>query len=200
MSDEKHPGGHPLKFQSVKELERAIGALFTECEREEDTRVYKHGESFEWPDKDAKTEVRCKECRGLVMDEYGLPTRGCIRVSGELKLKVKPTITGLAIWLDCDKETIRDYRGREEFSAPIKKAYLWVERGYEEELHSDKVQPAKTIFALSNFGWKNPQHIEQKLDVNRDGASALADALLNAHTAPAGNDSRPLNGTTPRGA
>ena len=99
-------------------------------------------------------------------------------MKGELKKQVPYTITGLARALECDKETIRDYRERDEFSAPIKEAYLRVEQRHELNLHRDEVQPAKTIFALSNFGWKNPQHIEQKLTVEKDGAAALASSLL----------------------
>ena len=35
--------GRPLKFESVEELEKRIEAYFKECDREEDTRVFKHG-------------------------------------------------------------------------------------------------------------------------------------------------------------
>jgi hypothetical protein len=174
MSDQKHPGGRPLKFQSVKELESAIDAYFAECEREEDSRVYKHGEQFPWPNQKGDLEERCKDCRRTILDEYALPTRGCILVSGEFKERTRPTITGLSLALDCDKETIREYRERDEFSAPIKRAYLRVEQEHEFNLHDARVPPVKTIFALSNFGWKNPQHIDQTLTVKGDSAAALA--------------------------
>ena len=195
---EKHPGGRPLKFQSVDELQTKIDAYFAECDREEDTRVYKHGDTFDWIE-EAKDGthipvVRCKECRGRILDDYRLPSRGCILVKGERKERTTPTITGLALALGCDKETIREYRERDQFSAPIKNAYLRVEREHELNLHDARVPPAKTIFALSNFGWKNPQHIDQTISVNSDGAAELASRLMSRETVPAANDSRTDNG------
>lgn len=196
MTDDNQPIGRPLKFQSVEELSAKVDAYFAECEREEDTRVFQHGEVFIWKkDEQGHTEERCKECRGEILDKYGLPTTGCILVSGELKVQNRPTISGLALWLDCDKETIREYRGREDFSAPIKNAYLRVEREHELNLHDARVPPAKTIFALSNFGLKNPQHIDHNLNVNRDGAAQLAQGLLGAQNAVAENDPRSDAGT-----
>lgn len=47
----------------------------------------------------------------------------------------KPTITGLALALDCDIDTIKAYSEREEFVRPIKKAYLRVQNGYEKRMH-----------------------------------------------------------------
>lgn len=179
------PGGRPLKFKSAEELEKKIQAYFAECDRVEDTRVFKHGEPFEWKNPKGDIEYRCKECRGEILDKFHLPTRGCMLESGELKEKTRPTISGLALALGCDIETIREYRdeeGREEFSASIKGAYLRVMREHEMNLHDDRVQPAKTIFALSNFGWKNPQHIEQQVTMKKDGAAELSKALLDEGT------------------
>lgn len=70
----------------------------------------------------------------------------------------KPTITGLALHLDCDLETIRDYKERDEFSAPLKKAYLRVQHGYENRMYEGN--PTGAIFALKNFGWKDKQEVE----------------------------------------
>lgn len=47
----------------------------------------------------------------------------------------KPTITGLALALDCEIETIKGYGERDEFSASVKKAYLRVQNGYEKRMH-----------------------------------------------------------------
>lgn len=46
----------------------------------------------------------------------------------------KPTITGLALHLDCDVETIKNYTEKDEFSRPTKKAYLRVQNSYEKRL------------------------------------------------------------------
>jgi len=40
---EKHPGGWPIKFESVAALQERIEAYFKECDREEETRLIKHG-------------------------------------------------------------------------------------------------------------------------------------------------------------
>lgn len=95
----KHPGGRPLKFQSVEELQTRIDDYFNTVPRDE------------W------------------------------------------TWTGLALHLDTSRETLREYREREEFVDPLKKALLKVENGYEIDL-KQKGQTG-TIFALKNFGWKD---------------------------------------------
>jgi len=64
-----------------------------------------------------------------------------------------PTISWLALFLECDVETIRLYKRKDEFSAPIKEAYLRVQRVYEERLHGQNATWA--IFALKNFDWKD---------------------------------------------
>lgn len=63
------------------------------------------------------------------------------------------TWTGLALHLDTTKETLREYKAREDFVAPLKKALLMVENGYETDLK--KHGRSGTIFALKNFDWKD---------------------------------------------
>lgn len=63
------------------------------------------------------------------------------------------TWTGLALHLDTTKETLREYKEREEFVVPLKKALLKVENGYETDLK--KHGRSGTIFALKNFDWKD---------------------------------------------
>lgn len=63
------------------------------------------------------------------------------------------TWTGLSLHLDCEKETLKNYREREEFSVPLKKALLKVENGYEVDLK--KHGRTGSIFALKNFEWKD---------------------------------------------
>lgn len=76
------------------------------------------------------------------------------------------TITGLALALDCDRHTIQDYKERDEFSTPIKRAYLKVENAYEKSLR--KNGRTGDIFALKNFGWKDKteQEITQQTRFN----------------------------------
>lgn len=63
------------------------------------------------------------------------------------------TWTGLALFLDTTKETLREYKEREEFVVPLKKALLRVENGYEKDLK--KHGRSGSIFALKNFDWKD---------------------------------------------
>lgn len=69
-----------------------------------------------------------------------------------------PTISWLALFLECDIETIRLYKRKDEFSAPIKEAYLRVQQVYEERLHWHNATWA--IFALKNFDWKDKQETD----------------------------------------
>jgi len=73
----------------------------------------------------------------------------------------KPTITGLALHLDCDLDTIKNYTERDEFFGPLKKAYLRVQNGYEKRMHEGA--PTGAIFALKNFGWKDKTEVDQNL-------------------------------------
>jgi len=75
------------------------------------------------------------------------------------------TITGLAIALDCDRDTILDYAKKPEFSGTIKKAKIKVENGLELMLIQGRT-PAGVIFNLkNNFGWKDKQEVDLKAEV-----------------------------------
>lgn len=63
------------------------------------------------------------------------------------------TITGLALALDTNRQTLLDYQEKDEFSDTIKKAKLRVENSYELDLK--KSGRTGTIFALKNFNWKD---------------------------------------------
>lgn len=72
------------------------------------------------------------------------------------------TWTGLAIHLGFEsRQSLEDYKDKEGFSYPIKKALLRIERKYEEAMMK---QPAGAIFALKNFGWKDKQEVDQKTE------------------------------------
>ena len=66
----------------------------------------------------------------------------------------RPTISGLALHLGfADKTTLYEYRDRPEFSYPIKKSLLLIEKFLELKLENQSV--AGIIFALKNMGWKD---------------------------------------------
>lgn len=70
------------------------------------------------------------------------------------------TWTGLALYLGFEsRQSLEDYKKKEGFSYPIKKALLKIEEMYEQGLGNRN--PAGSIFALKNFGWKDKQEHEQ---------------------------------------
>lgn len=74
--------------------------------------------------------------------------------------KTNPTWTGLALNLGFEsRQSLQDYKNKPEFSYSIKKALARIEENYEQGLFSRN--PAGSIFALKNFGWKDKQEVEQ---------------------------------------
>lgn len=140
--------GRPLKFKTVEELEEKMNAYFDECDREEDTRIWIHGEELEYED-----ETICIECKGTYIDKYKLPTQGCMVESGEYKRQERYSITGLALALDTTRQTLVDYEEKDEFTDTIKKAKLRVENQYEIALQEKG--RSGDIFALKNFKWQD---------------------------------------------
>lgn len=71
--------------------------------------------------------------------------------------------TGLARYLGFEsRQSLEDYKSKDGFSYPIKKALLQIEEKYENGLFGKN--PAGSIFALKNFGWKDKQEIDQKTE------------------------------------
>jgi len=63
-----------------------------------------------------------------------------------------PTITGLTIYLGFEsRQSFYDYEKKEGFSYTIKRARLFIECEYEEQLQIGNTTGA--IFALKNMGW-----------------------------------------------
>lgn len=64
------------------------------------------------------------------------------------------TVAGLALHLDVDTETVRNYEKRDEFFGTIKKAKQKIEEQLETKLHGNSV--TGIIFNLkNNYGWKD---------------------------------------------
>jgi hypothetical protein len=75
------------------------------------------------------------------------------------RLPEPATITGLALYLGfCSKQSLYDYGEKVEFTYPIKKARLYIENKYEQNLHGNS--PTGSIFALKNMGWKDKTETE----------------------------------------
>lgn len=73
-----------------------------------------------------------------------------------------PTISWLALFLECDIDTIKKYKHKDEFFRPIKEAYLRVQQAYEQRLHWHNATWA--IFALKNFDWKDKTETDHTTD------------------------------------
>jgi len=68
------------------------------------------------------------------------------------------TVAGLALHLDVDTETLRNYDKRDEFFGSLKKAKQRIEVQLETKLHGNNV--TGIIFNLkNNYGWKDRQDI-----------------------------------------
>lgn len=71
-----------------------------------------------------------------------------------------PTITGLAYYLGFEsRQSFYDYEERAEFSYTVKRARLFIEVEYEEQLQHGNTVGA--IFALKNMGWRDK--VEQEI-------------------------------------
>lgn len=88
------------------------------------------------------------------------------------------TWTGLAIHLGFEsRQSLQDYKEKEGFTYPIKKALLLIEKTYEERMMMLK-NPSGPIFALKNFGWKDKQEIDQKTEHSGGIAISWTDPKL----------------------
>ena len=76
------------------------------------------------------------------------------------------TITGLALHLGFEsRQSFYDYEKKEEFSYIIKRARLFIEEEYEEQLQHGNTTGA--IFALKNMGWTD----KTETDITTKGQS-----------------------------
>jgi hypothetical protein len=160
-----HPGGRPLMFQSAEELQAKIDAYFASCWEE----VWEH--------------ITIKDKQGNIaedkwmqqFDREGKPL---------MKLRERPTITGLALALDTTRATLMEYEERDnELSVIIKRAKTTVEYYYEQGAAAGEIHPAVGIFALKNFNWTDviqintktppeqltPDEIKQRLQEKKQG-------------------------------
>lgn len=64
----------------------------------------------------------------------------------------RPTLSGLAVYLEIDRQTLYNYKKRDEFFDIIKRATAKVESIYEERAIYEN-NPTGVIFALKNMGW-----------------------------------------------
>ena len=155
-----HPGGRPLKFKSVKELQAKIEAYFADCDPHPEKYIryewHKKFEVYRDPNEEIKQrEVDDRSKRPKEIIEWG--------VSNQKHY----SITGLANFLETSRATLVDYEERDEFFNTIKGAKDKVEEYWEGLLiGSNATGP---IFNLkNNYGWKDQtqQDIKHSGDVS----------------------------------
>ena len=79
------------------------------------------------------------------------------------------TITGLALALDTDRQTLVNYEKREEFFDTIKRIKLKVENYAEKLLLSGKGNATGVIFSMkNNYGWKDKTEVENTVSITKD--------------------------------
>jgi hypothetical protein len=82
----------------------------------------------------------------------------------------RPTLSGLAVYLEIDRQTLYNYKERDEFFDIIKRATSRVESIYEERAIYEN-NPTGVIFALKNMGWSDK--VESKQDVKFTGIKPI---------------------------
>lgn len=157
-SQDEKPFWRPPKWTDVEALKTLIDEYFFRCEqwyvRTKINLLYDdHME--EWKEAMQQWRVSCASWKLSFKTEDEQKEAMPREPKKEWKEVVRdnPTITWLALHLWCEIETIKNYSKKDDFSAPIKEAYLKVQRWYEERLQW--TTPTWAIFALKNFEWKD---------------------------------------------
>jgi hypothetical protein len=104
------------------------------------------------------------------IDEYfetGIKEKSIIIGKGEkakeIKIKI-PTITGLCRFLGFEsRQSFYAYEDKVEYCYTIKRARLFIEQEYEEQLSIGNTVGA--IFALKNMGWSDKSEIDHNINI-----------------------------------
>jgi hypothetical protein len=128
-------GGKPLKFKDAEELRKDANKYFASC----------------W--EEAWEHVVIKDKQGSIVEDKW--TQQFDRDGSPLmRLRERPTITGLALALGTNRMTLLDYDKRtDELGAIVREAKALVEYYYEKGTSEGDIHPAVGIFALKNFNW-----------------------------------------------
>lgn len=108
-------------------------------------------------------EKYLKSCWTVKRDMFGNPVKDP-ETKEEILQQTKPyTISGMALYLDCDRHFLLEYAKKDKFSATIKKARNICQAYAEESLFSNKATGA--IFNLkNNYGWKDKTEVDQNVN------------------------------------
>jgi DNA-binding XRE family transcriptional regulator len=168
-------GGRPLKFNSVKTLQKKINAYFAECDPHWIEEEYWEHPLLEIEDdlEDQPHGGALKRRRAGVYD-YSKPMEQKTRMT---RTPQKPyTITGLALALDTSRETLIDYENGnrdipeddprydpsvEKFSDTIKRAKLKVQNFAELYLYEGKNVTGAIFNLKNNHNWRDRSEVEE---------------------------------------
>ena len=155
--------GRPLLFKTPEDLDAAIEQYFKDCWKEV------------WIDRDVRKDgKRIKDDRGDYLREW-IPKLD--RNGDQIIRQMKPyTLSGLALALNCCRQTLLNYKDRPEFLDTIKKAKAVCEAYLEEGMLSGEVPAIPGIFnCKNNYGWvdKSEQTVIAKVTkmdkITKDG-------------------------------
>src|SRR5687768_352893 len=148
----KHPGGRPLKFEMVEELDRAINAYFDLC--------------------DPHTQRRVVDC--------GINEKGeTIWREREVMTEQQPyTMSGLALAIGMTRQSLLNYKKRDEFFDTITRAKQRCEAYWEGRLDSKHDRGAAFNLTNNYDGWRNRQELTGKdgEDLGKGWADLVAQA------------------------
>lgn len=82
--------------------------------------------------------------------------------------KEKPyTMSGLALSLDIDKDTLTNYGKRDLFSEQIKRAKLKIEQQLEESLYRLGNNSGVIFNLKNNYGWRDTFEVKQNAELSK---------------------------------
>lgn len=161
----KHPGGRPLKYETVEELDRAIQNYFAEQDPHETKTLVETG-------RDSKGNL-LYDTRNVLTDQ-------------------KPyTMSGLARAVGLSRQGLIEYSNKDEFSDSIRAAKQRCEEYAESQLYGPFANGAK--FNLTN-NYRNKFHDwsdKQAIDHTTDGKRIESPAIYMSNIAPRDTDDAP---------
>jgi hypothetical protein len=149
---EKNPVGHPLKYKTAAALDRAINAYFDLC--------------------DPHTQRRVVDC--------GINEKGeTIWREREVMTEQQPyTMSGLALAIGLTRQSLINYKNRDEFFDSITRAKARCEAYWEGRLDSKHDRGAAFNLTNNYDGWRNRQELTGKdgEDLGKGWADLVAQA------------------------
>jgi hypothetical protein len=161
----KHPGGRPLKFETVEELDRAIQNYFSHQDPHETKTLVETG-------RDDKGNL-LYDTRNVLTEQ-------------------KPyTMSGLARALGISRQTLLDYSNRDEFLDSLRGAKQRCEEYAESQLFGPFANGAKFNLQNNYRGKYQEWSDKQAIDHTSDGKRIEAPPIYMSNIAPRDTDDAP---------